>query len=50
MMCLPTTGDRDIIVLAETDIETCGEVNNVNTLNNISTEKHTRKMARLKMR
>jgi len=43
MMCLPTTGDREDTVLAENDRETCGEVNNVNTLNNISTEKYTRK-------
>ena len=43
MMCLPTTVDREDTVLAENDRETCGEVNNVNTLNNISTEKYTRK-------
>jgi len=43
MMCLPTTADREDTVLAENDRETCGEVNNVNTLNNISTEKYTRK-------
>ena len=30
-------------VLAENDRETCGEIKYVNTLNNISTEKHTRK-------
>ena len=43
MICLPTTGEREDTVLAENNRETCGEVNNVNTINNISTEKYTRK-------
>ena len=50
MMCLPTIGNREDNVLAENDRETCKEVNNVNTLNNISTYNIPENMARLRMR